>query len=402
MSFFYKANHYLRPVILTFIILMVPAVFLISAAPPDTGQNQLFLPLVIGPRPFDITPTVSGFNFVTHITHAGDDRIFVVERAGIIRILHPSGATSVFLDIRDRVITEESEQGLFAVAFSPDYLNNGYFYVTYISSLWTQESRWLVLSRFQVSGNPDSANPFSEELVTTISQDTGVHNGGGLEFNPLDGALYLGVGDDTQSYSPQTYSTMKGKIIRFDTVSLSVPSLGALRPRLSDSMTAVPLQIWNLGLRNPWKLTFDPDNGDMFIGDVGGNLWEEINLVPNGSSGQNFGWPCMEGPDILTTDGVCDNPAAFTLPIHAYPHPGGCAIIVGDMYRPPNSPQDKKLIFGDYCKRDIFSLTQVGSNWQAAFVGNLSLTEEFMPALGISRLGKVYAGTELAPGPQFE
>ena len=380
--------------VLVFAICYANSSTLITTAAPDGGSStNTFLPLIFVPREFESIPTNATFDNVTDITHAGDERLFVAERAGTIKILHPNGTSSLFLDIRDRVLDSGAEQGFFGLAFHPDYATNGYFYVTY-TAVFNQDPNKAILrlSQFQVTSNPDVADPNSEAVLVSIVQDFVIHNGGSLEFNPVDGRLYMGVGDDSQNMSAQDDSSSKGKILRIN-VDTGLAARGAvMHPLNEDTMasTAVSVERWAKGVRNPWRMAVDPVSGNVYIGDVGDRSWEEIDVIPLGVSGRNFGWPCVEGPEVLFTDGDCNK--TFDPPIYFYDI--GCAIVVGEYWRFEGDLGRKgSLIFTDGCLRQVQSLSNSGGSWQATTIGDLSdAPGGFLTAFGQDVNGTVYAG----------
>ncbi len=303
---------------------------------------------------------VSTRPIVTDITNAGDGshRLFMVELGGRISILK-NGETLAepFLDISSRV-QSGGERGLLSMAFSPDYKSSGKFYVWY-----TMLGGTTLLSRFTVSEDPDIANAESEEGLLVVPQPDANHNGGRLQFGP-DGMLYLGLGDGGGSDDPQNNgqkgSTLLGKLIRIDVDpahgTYAVPSDN---PFLSDS--SVKNEIWALGLRNPWRISFDTQTGDLFIADVGQEALEEVNFQPASSSGgENYGWSLMEGTKC--NSGSCSS--ALTLPVTEYTHADGCSITGGEVYRGSAYPNmHGSYFFGDYCTGKIWSLTNVNGDW---------------------------------------
>jgi len=264
---------------------------------------------------------VSTLRSITDIANAGDgsQRLFMVEQAGRILILKDGETLAEpFLDIITRVLSG-GERGLLSLAFSPDYKSSGNFYVWY-----TQPGGATVLSRFKVSDEPDLANADSEEIILIIPQPEPNHNGGRLRFGP-DGMLYLGLGDGGGSNDPQQNgqngSTLLGKLIRIDVDPVhgtyAVPSDN---PFLGDPF--IKNEIWAFGLRNPWRISFDPQTGDLFIADVGQGALEEVDYQPAGSTGgENYGWSIMEGTECTVTG--C-NQSALTLPVTEYTHADGC------------------------------------------------------------------------------
>ncbi|MGD9974492.1 MAG: sorbosone dehydrogenase family protein, partial [Desulfatirhabdiaceae bacterium] len=242
-----------------------------------------------------IEPYGSGFSSPVHITHAADGagRLFVVEQPGRIQIMKNGGTLPVpFLDISDRVSCC-GERGLLSVAFPPDYAMKGYFYVNY-----TNLSGDTVVARYHISANPDVADAATEEILLTIAQPFANHNGGQLAFGP-DGYLYIGTGDGGSGGDPfnngQSTNVLLGKILRIDVEAGIEPyAIPATNP--FQLIEGYRPEIWALGLRNPWRFSFDTLTGDLFIGDVGQNEYEEINFQPAESTGgENYGWRIMEG-----------------------------------------------------------------------------------------------------------
>lgn len=304
---------------------------------------------------------VSTLRSITDITNAGDNshRLFLVEQGGHISILK-NGETLAepFLDITDRVLSG-GERGLLSLAFSPDYKSSGNFYVWY-----TQAGGTTVLSRFKVSGDPDIANADSGEIILVVPQPEPNHNGGRLQFGP-DGMLYLGLGDGGGSNDPQgngqNGNTLLGKLIRIDVDPVhGTYAVPPDNPFLNDA--GVRNEIWALGLRNPWKISFDSLTGDLFIADVGQEALEEVDFQPAGSTGgENYGWSLMEGTECNVAG--C-NPSGLTLPVTQYSHADGCSITGGEMYRGNAYPNlYGSYLFGDYCTGRIWSLENVDGNW---------------------------------------
>lgn len=294
-----------------------------------------------------------GISIPTTIAHAGDDRLFVTEKGGRIRIIMPQGqlVTDPYLDIRDRVRSSGGEQGLLGLAFHPDYLFNGHFFVNY-----TRSDGATVVSRFTRNmADPMTADPDSEEIILVIPQPFANHNGGDLHFGP-DGFLYISSGDGGSGGDPQDNgqerTTLLGKILRIN-VSNDLPyTIPVDNPFVGDPATLD--EIWALGLRNPWRFSFDRMTGDMWIGDVGQGAWEEIDLEPAGSTGGlNYGWRCYEGNVPFNTNG-CGDPSEYTFPVHVYPNNrfgSGCSVTGGYVYRGTEFP----AMYGDYLYTDFCS-----------------------------------------------
>jgi glucose/arabinose dehydrogenase len=298
----------------------------------------------------------------------GDPRLFVVERAGRIRIAQ--GGTTLptpFLDIQSQVTTA-GEGGLLGLAFAPDYEQSGLFYVYY-----TNLADDSVVSRFSVSGDPNLANPSSQTVLLTIDQPAGLtnHKGGTIAFGP-DGFLWFATGDGGGSNDPnelaQNPQSLLGKMLRLDAGPVfapgSIPVAGqAYRIPADNPFVGSPPrdEIWALGLRNPYRWSFDRETGDVWIADVGQGAREEVDFEPAGDpGGRNYGWDVMEGtlcnPNDPAPSPPCSAPS-LTLPVHEYDHSGGrCSITGGYVFRSPVSPLTGLYFFGDYCSRQIWSL----------------------------------------------
>lgn len=285
------------------------------------------------------------------IKHAGDERLFVVEKAGRIWIMSKDGIKQdpVFLNITSIVNSNGSEQGLLGLAFHPDYANNGYFYVNY-----TGTGGHTRISRFSVSpGNPDVALPASEKILMIVNQPFGNHNAGDLAFGP-DGYLYITMGDGGSGNDPgnrsQNPQELLGKMLRIDVDNGDPYGIPMSNP-FAGSTDTLP-EIWALGLRNPWRVSFDRMTGDFWIADVGQSAWEEINMEPAGSpGGKNWGWRCYEGfaPHIL---GGCGPQGSYDFPIHVYQNVQGvdCSVTGGYVYRGNKHPSlFGKYIYADFC-----------------------------------------------------
>ncbi len=298
----------------------------------------------------------SGFDKPLELVHAGDERLFVVEQAGRIHILWPDGtvAGEPFLDITDRVLDNANERGLLGLAFHPDFADNGWLFVNYTGS-----GGKTVISRFSLSADPNQADPDSEWVLLEIAQPYANHNGGCLRFGP-DGYLYIGMGDGGAGGDPldsgQDPHSLLGKMLRIapaDT-GYGVPADNPFAG-LSDTLP----EIWALGLRNPWRFSFDRLTGDLWIADVGQNEWEEINFQPaSEGGGRNYGWRCYEGLAPYNPSG-CSASGAYTFPIHVYENAQavGRSVTGGYVYRGANLPAlYGAYIFGDYVSGRIWSL----------------------------------------------
>ncbi len=258
---------------------------------------------------------------------AGDDRVFIVERPGRIRILRAGQLLATpFLDIVDRVGTG-GERGLLGLAFHPDYAVNGYLYVNF-----SDRDGNTRVERFSVAADPDRADPASGKLVIGIDQPYANHNGGMIAFGP-DGMLFIGMGDGGSANDPhgngQDRATLLGAMLRVDVDGGDPYAIPADNPFAGHADARG--EIWALGLRNPWRFSFDRGGSRLFIADVGQNAWEEIDIVAATEAGLNFGWNVMEGAHCFNT-ATCDQ-AGLTLPAVEYGHDQGCSVIGGYVYR---------------------------------------------------------------------
>lgn len=316
------------------------------------------------------TRVASGLNLPIFVTAPPGDttRLFIVERrtsgnTAQIKILNLADNTvnpTPFLTVNG--ISFGGEQGLFAMAFDPNYASNGRFFVHY-----TNQSGTTIVSRFTVSANPNVANT-TEVNILTQSRNNDYHNGGWIAFGP-DGYLYTSIGDDGDDGNGQLLTTLKGKILRLD-VGAGGP--GYSIPTTNPFAGAPPAreEIWAFGVRNPWRNSFDRQTGDLWIADVGENQWEEVNFqsaaVTPPFTAVNYGWRCFEGNVQRTTTAYSGGPNCATVPnvrfpIHAYDHTVGCAITGGYVYRGCTIPGLRgHYFFADYCSNQIWSFRFVG------------------------------------------
>ncbi len=396
-----------RPALLLLPLLVLVLALGRPAAASHDAVSRVFLPMAVDRATFRASPLGSGFNQVTEVTHAGDDRLFIAERPGVVKILHPDGRITTFLDIHQRVISNPgSEYGFFDIAFHPGYNDPGspgygFFYVSYTTG---SDDGHIIdvhfnVSRFKVSADPDVADPNSEVLLQHEKQSFNVHKGGGMEFDPRDNMLYVGMGDDRLLLIAQSDRSPKGKIFR-----LKVDQVP--REVTNRDQTTISEEIWVFGLRNPWRFDVDVASNQIFIGEVGDYQWEEVNLAPLSVRGYNFGWPCMEGGFVFPeTNEVpqCQSPWLFKRAIYEYPHKDGsgrCAVIGGSVNRPEYNPNDGRYIFGDMCSRQIYSLSRNSSGaWQQTTLG--LVPGNMITTIGEDRHGTQYVGTMDTAGPIY-
>lgn len=329
-----------------------------------------------------LDPVADGLQNPVAITHAGDQRLFVVEQAGTIRLLDGGAvAATPFLDIRDRV-RAGGERGLLGLAFPADHARSGRFYVYY-----TDRGGNTVVARFTAAG--DFTDPATEQVLLTQAQPYANHNGGQLAFGP-DGYLYIGLGDGGSGGDPQgngqDLGTLLGKLLRID-VSGQGYTVPADNPFVGQAGAAP--EIWAYGLRNPWRFSFDAATGDLFIADVGQNAFEEVNLQPAGAAGgDNYGWNIMEADACFQPSQGCDR-SGLVLPIITYPHGGawGSSISGGYVYRGPDAPSlEGAYVFADYVSGRIWSAREDGG-WQPQLLLESGMR---ISTFGVDSAGRLY------------
>jgi len=325
----------------------------------------------------DLAQVATGFNRPLDITHAGDDRLFVVERGGKIRIMELNGTIlpEPYLDIDPIVFdaSNQDERGLLGMAFHPDYQSNGYFYVNYIDNDGNTN-----IVRYEVDGNnPNLANPNSAETILIIEQPVWNHNGGCLKFG-LDGYLYIGMGDGGAGNDPSNYAqnrlSLLGKMLRIDVDNGLPYTIPADNPFAMDDFTLD--EIWAIGLRNPWRFSFDRETGDLWIGDVGQSAIEEIDFQPATSTGgENYGWRCYEGTEFTFNSAMNECQKNYTEPVYEIQHSGftgPCSVTGGYVYRGTQySELMGKYICADYCTGDFYVVESDGQGgWSGSEVAS--------------------------------
>jgi len=312
---------------------------------------------------------ISGLDRPVFITHANDGsgRLFIVEQGGLIRVFQNGRLVEPpYLDIRDRVNDGASERGLLGLAFTPDFAQSGHLFVNY-----SDQNGATTITRFTAAdAGAATVDPESAVEILSIDQPASNHNGGMLAFGP-DGYLYIGTGDggaaNDKFGNGQNPSTLLGKMLRIDVSGIDAREA-------SDQPYAIPAdnpwvavdwqgadvrdEIWAVGLRNPWRYSFDRNTGDLWIGDVGQGKYEEIDMIAAGAVGPlNFGWPIMEGKQCFPDDVDCDQ-TGLVSPLLDYTHGGNCSITGGYVYRGEEFPAlDGVYFYGDYCSGKIWMLT---------------------------------------------
>ena len=334
---------------------MLVAVLLATASAPVQAEGRVRA--FDTPAGNDITSDLvaSGFSLPTDLASTGipgDDRLFVVEKAGVIRIIEDVATGTVlatpFLNI-SAIVNDDSERGLLSLAFSPDYATSGEFYVYY-----TDNSGDIQIARYEVSGNPNVANAASAEPVLSIPQLADFHNGGDLVFGP-DGYLYFGVGDDGFGGDSQTGNNLIGKLVRIDVVGQTTYAVPGDNPFVGNG--SIPNEVWALGLRNPWRISFDR-NGNLWIADVGDDSREEVTMQPASSNGgENYGWPCYEGTLFVNGFG-CPGSITHTPPQFEYDHSSGGSITGGFVYQGSRyCNMQNRYYFADFNSGEFGELT---------------------------------------------
>ena len=350
-------------------------------------------------------PFLDGFNQPLLITHAGDEsgRLFVVEKAGVIRIVRDGAVVATpFLDITDRVTTRGNEQGLLGLAFPPNFSESGSFFVHY-----SDLNGDTAISRFQIDpANPDVADPASEFSVMAIDDPASNHNGGMLVFGP-DGYLWIGMGDgggsgDTYG-NGQNPTTLLGTMMRIDVTSdPSVPyTIPSDNPWIDGTWNGQEVrdEIWAIGLRNPWRYSFDRATGDLWIADVGQNVYEEVNYAVEGTQGGiNYGWPIMEGLHCFGAQS-CEQ-SGLVLPVAEYDHSKGCSVTGGYVYRGSEYPMLQGVyIFGDYCTGIVWAtIPNPDGSWNTT---EMLESDVQISSFGEDENGELYV-TDLSSGVIYQ
>lgn len=304
----------------------------------------------------------------------GSGRFFIVEQGG--RILVSVGGDLLdtpFLDIGDRVSTG-SEQGLLGLALDPGFAENGRVFVSFTDTDGNSQ-----IIRYTVTpDDPNRLDPDSMFTILTLEQPYPNHNGGNIVFGP-DGYLYLGFGDGGGQGDPdnraQDPAQLYAKILRIDVSGDQNPyGIPAGNPFVDDPRFAPETFAW--GFRNPWRFSFDRQTTDLWIGDVGQDWIEEIDLAPAGTSGQNFGWPILEGNECYRTD-TCDE-TGLTLPVDQYTHDYGCSVTGGYIYRGLVIPDlVGTYLFADYCSGNLWGLIP---NGDGSYTATGALETEYNPS----------------------
>ena len=339
----------------------------------------------------DLELVVGGLTSPVFVTAAPGDalRLFIVQQNGLIRIFRDGTLRSTpFLDMSG-LVASGGERGLLGMAFHPEYALNGWFFVNY-----TDGNGNTKVVRYTVSADRDAADPSTALEILSVAQPYSNHNGGMLEFGPRDGLLYIGLGDGGGTGDPdgnaQDQSSLLGSMLRIDVNASRVAERYRVPPgNPFVGVAGVLPEIWAYGLRNPWRYSFDPANGDLYIADVGQNRFEEVS-VHSGTAvgGQNYGWPRMEGEVCYRPATGC-NTGSLVLPAYTYDHNEGCSITGGYVYRGSAIPALRgRYLFADFCEGWVRSFVMEGGD--ATDVRDLS--DELAPGGNIVSFGRDGAG----------
>jgi len=381
--------------------------------------------VAFGGRPSSFTVSLAtvatGTSSPTEIANSGvpgDTRLFINGQTGKIYVSPNDGSnisSNVFLDISSKV-KAGGEQGFLGLTFDPAYAQNGYFYVYYTTSLanvgtfngQTISTADIILERYTRSAaDPNKADPNSGLIILGVDDPENNHNGGGLRFG-TDGYLYVSIGDGGGAGDKHTnncvygnaqcLNSFLGKILRLDVRGASTAQRYKVPPDNPFVSTAGAYpEIWFYGLRNPWRYSFDSQTQDMFIGDVGQNQYEEIDFVPAGAKGKNFGWRCLEATHVYdsSANAACTGMGAATnyiVPIYEYDHSAGCSVTGGFIYRGNAHPAfNGTYVFSDYCTSKLWFLNKNSSgSWAISQTADVGLPGNSVGSFGQDINGEIY------------
>jgi glucose/arabinose dehydrogenase len=381
-------SHRLQVIILAVLLaLAVGLVVWLLLRPPAVKHATTTSKTVTAPK-VQLALVTSGLTNSTGIVSSGvtgDGRLFVLDQNGLIRIVNSSGTvvSEPFLDISSQVMPG-GETGLLGMAFSPHYATDGYFYVDYID-----KDLNTVVARYHISGDENTADKSTAQVILKQKQPYYNHNGGAIVFGP-DGYLYIAFGDGGSAGDPekraQDPTTWLGKLLRIDVSKLPYTSPGD-NPYVGQSGTKP--EIWDMGLRNPWRISFDSKTHELYIADVGQGEIEEINVEPAGKGGNNYGWRCYEGDKEFKTDG-CKAKSTYVFPSLTYDHAEGrCSVTGGYVYRGQAYPDlSGKYFYADYCGGQLYYMERQADG---AFKGTKAIQTPYkISTFGQDNKGELY------------
>lgn len=393
--------HRLFVVLLMLLVLSMSAAVLTAQQPSPEATPEATPALIVyrdappDPNSFRFFPVASNLFRPLYVTGAGDSsgRVFILEQTGRVWILRDNALLPTpFIDL-STVVSQDvrfgySERGLLGLAFHPDYMDNGHFFVNYTDADGTTQ----VVEYTVAADNPDIADPNSARVLLTVAQPYPNHNGGHMAFGP-DGYLYIAMGDGGSRDDPlnagQDRSMLLGKLLRIDVDNFDFdrPYGIPLDNPFAQDPTLAP-EVWALGLRNPWRFSFDRATGDLYIGDVGQNRWEEINFQPAGApGGANYGWVVYEANNRYRD---AEPTSAVTFPIATYSHDAGsCSVTGGYIYRGAALPAlQGYYLFSDYCSGIVWSAWRNAAGvWQST---EIARTGRQISSFGEDDAGELY------------
>ena len=363
-------------IVVVLLVLVTGVAYLVSRSfllrPADAASSYQF------------AEVATGFARPVYLTHAGDERLFVVEQGGLIRIVE-NGAIleEPFLEVAALLNTSGLERGLLGMAFHPDYAENGWFFVNYTAA----GSGANTVARY-IRLDANHADPASAEIILSVEDRYPNHNAGQLAFG-REGYLYVGMGDGGSANDPhgngQNSGVLLGKMLRLDMDGDLPYEIPEDNPFVDDNRFRP--EIWAFGLRNPWRYSLDRATGDLYIADVGQFLWEEINIQPADSpGGENYGWSVYEGNHPFSGESP---PPDMVTPIAEYSHSDGCSVTGGYVYRGDTLPELQGAYFyGDWCTGVAWTTRRDESGaWQTSVFMN---TGRQISSFGEDELGELY------------
>ncbi|MEL6989169.1 MAG: PQQ-dependent sugar dehydrogenase, partial [Bacteroidota bacterium] len=370
----------------------------------------LFVNVLTSQIEIELNPIATQLNDPVGIEFTKDGKLYFILKRGQVVIFEDGQLqTNPFIDIDDRVHNGGGERGLLGMAFHPSYPDSPYVYINY-----TPNDGNTHISRFELDeNNPNQLDPNSEKVLLFVDQPFGNHNGGDLNFNQ-EGLLFIGLGDGGSGGDPRDFSqnpnSLLGKMLRIDVDNGDPYAIPSDNPFVNND--EVLDEIWSLGLRNPWRFSFDRLTDELYMADVGQSAREEISYeVADCPGGLNFGWRCYEGNEPFNTSD-CDDESSYEPPIYEYGHNLGCSITGGHVYRGSTYPWlQGKYIYTDYCsgrfwalyrdENDTWQNIEIGrfNNWNFSSFGEDKDGELYVASDGRSTVYKLAFSCNVSPPP---